>query len=284
MSDIETQINAIRSNLPDSADDPVISRVNSGDTSVLAYALEAPGFTPDERSWLVDNRIANAVLDVEGTSKVTRLGGVERAIVVEMDIDGLAAHGLSVSDVNADLVGQNLNSPGGRAVVGSFEQSIRTIGRVSSIDELGALRIPLAGGGTVRLDEVAGIRDGWEEPRQSAMLDGREVVAFEVYAAKGSSQVHVARAVREAVASLDRKLGREVAIREVTSSSDFVEESFEAAFEALWIGALLAVVVVWVFLRDWRATLAAATALPLSLVPTFAVMEWMGLSLTSSPA
>ena len=279
VSDIETQMNGIRSNLPAAADDPVVSRVNAGDTSIIAYALEAPSLDPDERSWMVDNRIAKAVLAVDGASKVTRMGGVERAVVVEVDVDALAAHGLTVSDLNSSLVGQNVNSPGGRAVVGRFEQSIRTLGRVSSLEELKALRIPLSGGGTVRLDEVSDVRDGWEEPRQSAKLDGSEVVAFEVYAAKGASQVHVAKEVRTVVAGLEGKLGKDVRIIEVTSSSDFVEESFQAAFEALWIGALLAVVVVWIFLRDWRATLAAATALPLSLIPTFAVMEWLGLSM-----
>lgn len=279
VSDIETQMNGIRSNLPASADDPVVSKVSSGDTSVIAYAVDAPKLDPDARSWLVDNRIAKKVLTVEGTSKVTRMGGVERAVMVELDIDALAAHGITVADVNSALAAMNVNSPGGRAVIGNVEQSIRTLGRVDSVEELKNIRIATKNGGTVRLEDISTVSDGWEKPRQSAKLDGKEVVAFEVYAAKGASQVHVARAVREAVVAIGRELGDDIRLVEITSSADFVEESFEAAFEALWIGALLAVVVVWVFLRDWRATLVASTALPLSLIPTFAVMEWMGLSL-----
>jgi len=281
MSDVEQALSSIRQNLPSGADDPSVSRVNASDSAILSYVVSGDGMDPDQLSWATDNEIAKTLLGTEGVSKITRLGGVSKIIKVEVTPDKLAAYGLTISSINTALANQNINLPGGRVTTGGVERSIRTLGNTTSIDELRALAIPLQSGASIALEDLAMVTSTWETPRQNARFNGREVVAFQVFAAKSASQVHVAERVREAVEQFNkRKIGK-LAVEEVSSASDFVVESYHAAFEALWIGAILAVIVVFVFLRDLRATLVAATALPLSLIPTFAVMQWMDMSLNS---
>ncbi|MCO6048983.1 efflux RND transporter permease subunit [Mesorhizobium sp. RP14(2022)] len=276
--EVRTAVSSIENQLPTTAEAPVVARVNAGDFAILTYVVDAPKMDPGELSWFVDNDISKALLKVDGVSKVTRSGGVSRAVLVKLDPDRLTALGVTVQDISQALAAQTTDSSGGRTVVGEAEQSVRTLGRVASVADLADLPVTLGSGEIMRLGDIGAIEDNWEEPRSRARFDGREVVSFSVFSAKGSSQVGVTHAVRDAVAGLNAQ-NSGAKLTEVTSTSDFVEESYDAAVEALWVGALLAVAVVFVFLRDFRATLVSATALPLSLIPTFAVMAWLDLSL-----
>ena len=278
--DVQNAINSIRSQLPNAADTPLVARVNAGDNAILTYVVDAPRMKPDDLSWYVDQDVSKALLAVDGVSKITRSGGVDRAILVKLDPARIDAYGTTVNAVTTALFAQNLNQAGGRTVIGGTEQSVRTLGSAQSIGELENTPITIASGKSVRLSDLGQIVDGWEEPRSRARLNGQEVVAFSVYSAKGSSQIGVTKAARAAIAAIDAK-NPEVSFSEVTSSSDFVEASYDAAFEALWLGAILAIAVVFLFLRDIRATIVAATALPLSLIPTFAVMAWLDMSLNN---
>ncbi|MBP0614478.1 efflux RND transporter permease subunit [Jiella mangrovi] len=278
--DVQNAIDGIASQLPDAADTPLVTRVDAGDNAILTYVVNAPDMKPDDLSWYVDEDVSKALLAVDGVSKIERSGGVDRAILVKLDPARIDAYGTTVNAVTTALAAQNLNQAGGRTVIGGTEQSVRTLGSAGSIAELENTPITIGAGKSVRLADLGEVVDGWEEPRSRARLNGDEVVAFSIYSAKGSSQIGVTKAARAAVEALDAK-NPNVSFTEVTSSSDFVEESYDAAIEALWLGALLAVVVVFLFLRDIRATIVAATALPLSLIPTFAVMAWLDLSLNN---
>ncbi|MBO0904572.1 efflux RND transporter permease subunit [Jiella sonneratiae] len=278
--DVQNAVDDIQSQLPDAAETPVVSRVEAGDNAILTYVVDAPGMKPDELSWYVDEDVSKALLGVEGVSKIERSGGVDRAILVKLDPARIDAYGTTVAAVTKALAAQNLDQAGGRTVIGGTEQSVRTLGSAGSIAELAATPITVGSGKSVRLSDLGQVVDGWEEPRSRARLNGKEVVSFEVYSAKGSSQIGVTKAARAAVQAMDAA-DPKVSFTEVTSSSDFVQESYDAAIEALWLGALLAVAVVFLFLRDVRATIVAATALPMSLVPTFFVMEWLDLSLNN---
>lgn len=278
--DVQNAIDGIAGQLPDAVDTPIVSRVEVGDFAILTYVVEAPQMQPDALSWYVDEDVSKALLAVDGVSRITRSGGVDRAILVKLDPSRIDAYGTTVGAVTNALAAQNLNQAGGRTVIGGTEQTVRTLGSAGSIAELENTPIPVGLGKSVRLADLGQVVDGWEEPRSRARLNGSEVVAFSVYSAKGSSQIAVTEAARAEVKAIDAK-NPDVGFTEVTSSSDFVEESYDAAIEALWLGALLAVVVVFLFLRDIRATIVAATALPLSLIPTFAVMAWLDMSLNN---
>ncbi|MDF2997080.1 MAG: efflux transporter permease subunit [Xanthobacteraceae bacterium] len=279
-NDVRNAVSAITGDLPADADEPIVQRLDATDNAILTFVVDAPEMTPDEVSWFVDNDVAKAVLSVKGVSKISRAGGVDKEIRVRLDPDRLLALGATATEVSQKLKTLNLDQPGGRATLGAGEQTVRTLGSMASLDELAATAIPLADGRVVRLSELGRVESSWAEPRQRARLDGREVIGFSVYRSVGSSEVDVAHAARAKVAALAASHPG-VTITEVTSSTDWVEEGFDAAIEALWLGALLAVFVVWLFLRDWRATLISSAALPLSLIPTFALMQWLDQSLNN---
>ncbi|MET3579345.1 HAE1 family hydrophobic/amphiphilic exporter-1 [Mesorhizobium robiniae] len=279
-NDVRNAVSSVQSSLPAAAVAPVVTKVNASGNSVLTYVVEAPAMSPDALSWYIDNDVAKAMLGVDGVSKITRSGGVDRVIRVELDPDRLAALGISAGDVSQTLASINVNQPGGRTTIGSQEQSVRTLASAQTVEALADTRIALSGAGDVKLSDLGKVVDSWEKPRQTAYLDGRQVVAFNIYRSVGSSEIDVVKAARAAIAEMGAKTDA-AKFTEVTSSSGFVQESYDAAFEALWLGALLAIGVVWLFLRDIRATLVSAVAMPLSLIPTFAVMAAFDISLSN---
>ncbi|KQW72560.1 efflux RND transporter permease subunit [Ensifer sp. Root127] len=279
-NDVRNAVSSVQSDLPDGVPEPVVTRVNATGNSVLTFTVDAPSMASDELSWYIDNDVAKTMLGVDGVSKIERSGGVDRVIRVELDPDRLAALGISAADISQQLARINVNQPGGRANVGGREQSVRTVGSAKTVEALAETRVPLSNGNDVKLSDLGQVVDSWEKPRQTAFLNGREVVAFSVYRSIGSSELDVVEKVRAAIAAADAG-NADVTLTEVTSSAGFVEESYDAALEALWLGALLAIGVVWLFLRDIRATLISAVAMPMSLIPTFAVMWAFDISLNN---
>jgi HAE1 family hydrophobic/amphiphilic exporter-1 len=270
-NDVRNAVTGVRPDLPADVEEPVVERIDASGGQLVTYVVRAAGMSPEEISWFVDNDVAKALLAVPGVSRVERAGGVTREIRVRLDPDRLAALGITAGEVSRQLRLINANLPGGRSDIGSSEQSIRTLGSAVSVRDLAASLINLPDGRTVRLADLGKVEDSWAEPRTRARFDGQEVVGFGIIRTRGASEVHTAEAVREAVARLDASRD-DVSMQEVTSADEFVQESYLASLEALLLGALLAVIVVWWFLRDARATFISALAMPLSLIPTFAVM------------
>ncbi|CAL4867046.1 Multidrug resistance protein MdtC [Asticcacaulis sp. MM231] len=272
-NDVRNAVAGVRGNLPSDVQDPIVSRVeNAQGQPLLSYTIRAANMSPEDLSWYVDNDVAKKALAVKGVSGLTRDGGVNREIRIELDPSKLAAQGVTAGDVSQQLRSFNVNMPGGRFNSGSAEQTIRTVGGADSIQQLSDTRITLSNGGTVRLGDIATVSDTWSEPRVRARHNGNEVVGFSVQRTRGTSEVHVAEGVREAIKALQAS-NPNVQIEEVSSSVNEVQRSFDTSMEALLIGAALAVLVVWLFLRDWRATFVSAIAMPMSLLPTFFVMH-----------
>src|SRR5690606_36053690 len=217
-------------------------------------------------------------LAIPGVGEVNRQGGVDREIRVEIDPDRLAALGVTAAQVSQALVSANSDLPGGRVTVAGSERAIRIPGAAGSLEELRETRIPLSGGGSVRLGDLGRVEDAWTEPRAMARHNGQQVVTFNMLRSREASEVKVAERVREVVAEMD-EAHPELEIQQITANVEYIEESYLASIEALLIGAALAVLVVFLFLRDIRATIIAAVALPLSLIPTFAVLSATGQSL-----
>jgi HAE1 family hydrophobic/amphiphilic exporter-1 len=270
-NDVRNAVAGIRPDLPADVEEPVVKRIDAAGNQLVTFVVRADSMSPEELSWFVDNDVAKALLAVRGVSEVQREGGVSREIAVRLDPERMASLGITAGEVSQQLKLINANLPGGRSDIGTAEQSIRTLGSAVSVKDLGASRINLPDGRTVRLSDLGKVEDSWAEPRTRARFNGQEVVGFGVIRTRGASEVHVAEAVRKAVAKLDEARD-DVTIEEVTSADEFVKISFIASLEALLLGALLAVVVVWWFLRDARATIISALAMPLSLIPTFAAM------------
>lgn len=279
-NDVRDAIAQIRSELPQTIEEPVISRVDVEGAAIAYYAVKAPGRSAAELSWFVDDSVGRGLLAVPGVQRVQRLGGVNREVRVELKPDRLDALGITAGQVNAQLAEVNVDVPGGRATLAGREQAIRTLGSAATLEALAAMPIALPGGRWAKLSDLAVVADGAGEARSLARLDDEAVVGFAVYRAKGSSDTRVAGGVEAAIAAM-RRQHDDFEIDEIVSTVDYTLSSYEAAMHALIEGALLTVVVVFFFLRSWRATLIAAVALPLSILPTFAAMAIFGYTLNS---
>ena len=280
VNDVRNAVEKIRQDLPQDARAPEVARVDFAGGAVVVYALTAPSMNPVELSWFIDNELSKEFLSIKGVSKVQRSGGVSRQVRVNLAPDRLMALGITAGDVNAKIRALNTNLPGGRGKIGNREQSIRTLGSAHSVESLANTEITLPNGRTARLRELGDVEDGVAERTQLARLNGEEVITFSVLRTTGSSDVSVVRGVDEKVDELRNRFP-DIKFERISSTAAFVEESYAAAIEALWLGALLAVAVVYWFLRDWRATLIAGLAMPLSLVPAFAVMQWFNFTLNN---
>jgi multidrug efflux pump subunit AcrB len=277
LDDTRSAVTRVRSDLPGDLRDPVVDKVNLAGTPVLAYAIASSKLDGEGLSWFVDNTVTKKLLSVKGIGSVSRVGGVQREVRVALDPAKMQAMGASAADVSRQLRQVQTESAGGRADLSSGEQPLRTIATVKSAEELGQLQIALGDGRRVRLDQLATITDGVAEQRSAAFLDGKPVVGFEVVRSRGASEVEVGAGVRAMLAEL-KQAHPDISLTEAFDFVTPVEEEFIGSMTMLLEGALLAVVVVWLFLRDWRATFVSAVALPLSVIPTFIGLHYLGFS------
>lgn len=277
VSDVQQAMSQVRPSLPAGALEPVIQRIDVTGGAVRTYVVGGEGHSIEALSWFIDDVIARRLLSIAGIAKIERQGGVAREIQVRLDPARLAARGLSASVVDEQVRSAWTDVPGGR-FDGGGERSIRVLGASGGLPALSATRIRLPNGRTVALDELASISDGAAEANSLARLDGKTVVAFAVYPAKGASEVRVAERVDAELVKIRAEYPW-VESELVVDMVAYTKDTFRSAIEALVEGALLAVLVVWIFLREWRATVIVAIAIPLSVIPTFAAMQACGFSL-----
>ncbi len=277
---IETKdaVDRVRSDLPTSVLQPSISAVTVGGAPILTYAIASTKLDEEALSWRVDDNVSKIMLGVAGVGRFERLGGVQREIQLEVDPVRLASLGVTATDVSRALKQVQQESSGGRGNLGLAEQSVRTLATVRQANELAALPVAIAGGREVRLDQIATVRDTVAERTQLAALDGKPLIGFNIYRAKGFDETRIAADVEQALARM-QEADPSLSFTLISGSVAYSQEQYEGSMMMLYEGALLAVLVVWWFLRDWRATLVSASALPLSILPTFAVMHWLGFSL-----
>ena len=279
LNDVRDAVAKVRADLPRTIDEPIIERIDVVGQSIQTYAAAAPGMTLEQLSWFVDDTVTRALQGIPGVGRVDRIGGITREVRVTLDPDRLAALGITAGDVNQQVRATSVDMAGGRGEIAGQEQAIRTLASASSLRALAATRIVLPGGREVRLSDLGSVTDTAEEPRSFARLDGdRPVVAFAVYRAKGASDVTVAKLVKERLAALSAA-HPDVSYTLIDDSVRSTRGGFESAMQSLAEGAALATLVVLLFLRDWRATLVSAVALPLAIIPAFGAMWLMGFSL-----
>ena len=278
VDDVRDAVARVRADLPADLRDPVIRKVTFAGSPILTYTVASPRMGDEALSWFVDNDVAKTLLGVPGVGAVARVGGVTREVRVELDPAQLLALNVGAADISRQLRQVQQEAGGGRSDLGGAEQSVRTIATVQSAEQVGRIEIVLADGRHIRLDQVAAVSDTVAEPRSAALLGELAVVGFEITRARGAGELDVLAGVR---AALERLKGEhpDIVVTETINFVDQVEENYVGSMRLLWEGAALAVLVVFLFLRDWRATLVVAVALPLSVIPTFAVMHLMGFTL-----
>jgi multidrug efflux pump subunit AcrB len=278
VTDVRDAVAKVRADLPQGIMEPLVQRANVDGGAIAYYAVTTTTFTPEQLSWYIDNNITKRLLAVPGVAQVTRDGGVSREIRVELDPGRLQALGLTAYEVNEQLRGLNLDAAGGRAQVGGGEQAIRVLGGAKTANALADTQIFARGGRSFRLREIADVRDGVEELRSLARLNGRPATSFGIFKAKGASDVSVFRAVQAELLKMQSETPA-VQMKLTFTTVAHTRLMYDSSLSALIEGSVLAVIVVWLFLRNSRATLISALAIPLSAVPTFAFMQWMGFTL-----
>lgn len=279
-NDVNQAISQVRSDLPDGILEPQVVRVDIAGGPITYFAVEATDMTLEQLSWFVDNTVAKELLSVPGMSQVSRAGGVSREIRVILDPARMQSYGLTASQVNQQLRQVNVNAAGGRTEIAGSEQAVRVLGNAGSAYDLGETRISIGNGRTIRLADVASVTDGYAEQRGFAKMGNRQVLSFSIEKAKGSSDVTVHD---EAVKKLEqiKKANPQVDFKILFTRTEYTKEQYRSAMLMMLEGAVLAIVVVFLFLRDWRATMISALAIPLSAIPTFWFMDLMGFSLNS---
>lgn len=277
VNDTRDKIAQIRSDLPEGILEPQIFRADTTDQDLASYSAIASDMTVEQLSWYIDNTVAKELLSVSGMAAVNRNGGVSREIRVILDPLKLQSQGLTASQVNQQLRQINLNAAGGRAEIAGSEQSVRVLGNAKNANDLAQTQISV-NGRTIRLADIATVRDLYAEQRSRAAVDGRQAISFDFQRAKGASDVSV---FNDAVKKLEALEKRNPNVHFVLRSNSvkYTEAQYESAIHAMIEGAVLAVLVVLLFLRDWRATLISALAIPLSAIPTFWFMELLGFNL-----
>ena len=277
VDDVRTAVERTRAELPNGIDPPTVQRLDLDNTPIATYAVSAPDMTASQLAWFIDNDVARVLQAQAGVARVSRIGGAAREVNVILDPARMAALDINAAQVNSALAAFNVDGTGGRSGVGGVEQSIRVIGTAQTVAAIRELTIPVQGR-YVRLSDIAEVGDGQSEVRGFARLDGRPVVAIQVSKTSAASDVAVDRAVAR---GLDEIAAQHpgVAFIQIARTAEQTARSFRSTVHVLLEGILLAIIVVWLFLRDWRATLIAATAMPLSLIPTFIFMGMMGFSL-----
>ncbi|WPA93725.1 efflux RND transporter permease subunit [Providencia zhijiangensis] len=279
-NDIREQIAQIRSDLPQTIDEPLINRIDIEGGAILRYAVSSDSQSLADLSWFIDDTVSKQLITAHGVQKVSRLGGADSVIRIEPDADKLAALRLSILSINELLRSVHQNSAGGSSKYNDLQHTIRILGEKKDVDEIKDIQLPIGNQQWIKLGDIAAIYQGQKTAKTISQLNGKDVVGFAVFRAKGSSDTEVANNVEHELAQLKLK-HPDISIQLVSSTVKYTESSYHLTIQTLLEGAFLTVIIVFFFLKSWRATLVAAIALPLSILPTFLVLAIFGYSLNS---
>jgi multidrug efflux pump subunit AcrB len=278
VNDVRNAISQIRATLPEGIIEPQVTRVDAEDEPISYIGAQTSDMTLEQLSWYIDNDVAKRLLGEEGIAAVQRVGGVNRTIRVMLDPAALNAQGITAAQVNQQLRQSNMNGAGGRAEIAGSGQSVRVLGNAKDAYQLSQMLIALPGGRFVKLADLARVQDSNSEQRSLAKMNGRQVVTFYVQRAKGSSEVTAYDNAWKALKALEKE-NPKIHFSEVFNSVDYTKAQYRSAMEGLIEGAILAVFVVLLFLRDIRATAISALAIPLSAIPAFYFMTMLGITM-----
>ena len=278
LDDVRSAVSKVRTDLPSDLRDPIVTKLDLASAPILAITVSSARRDDEALSWFVDDVVTKKLLTVRGVGAVNRVGGATREITISLDPVKLQALGATAADISRQLRVIQRESAGGRMNLGVGEQPVRTLANVASVAEIRSMQLSLTDGRHIQLDQVAKVEDSVSEPRALALLNGKAVVGFEVTRSRGASEIEVGAGVQKVLAEL-RLANPDVEFTEAFNFVIPVKEEFQGSMIMLFEGALLAILVVWLFLRDWRATFVSAVALPLSVIPAFIGMEYLGFSL-----
>jgi HAE1 family hydrophobic/amphiphilic exporter-1 len=277
--DIRDAISAIRIDLPLEMEEPIIKKFNDADVPIVSLALSSSTLSAAELSRLADPGITRELRSIAGVAEVTVPGKLERELTVEIKPEALQAAGVGVSQVVQALQLQNLAAPVGRVTGALDEKSIRLKGRLERPEEFQQIVVAERNGQLIRLGQVAQILDGTEEPRTLALFNGREAVGIDIKKSKSYSTTTVSDQLIERVERIRATLPTGTTLQVVKNRGENVRNAVSSVEEALIVGALLTVLVVFLFLNSWRSTVITGLALPVSVLASFIAVWALGFKL-----
>lgn len=280
LNDVRDAISKIRSSLPQDITEPSITHPNQSGEPIVVYSVDSKKKTIEELSYLIDNVISRELLTVSGVSQIKRSGGVDREIRIDLNPERIRALGLTPDNISGQIKSLNVNVPSGRGQIGGQEQTIRTLGSAVSVEQLRNLQIPMASGQFAKLSDLGKVQDTFSEIRQIARFDGKPVVALSVVRAQGTSDVTVEKLVNLKIAEIHKRMP-DVDISMIRTSVQRTKDNFQASLDSLIIGSVLSIIVIFIFLKNWQATLIGSLAIPLSILGTFIVMNQLDYTLNS---
>ncbi|MGH7464713.1 MAG: efflux RND transporter permease subunit, partial [Longimicrobiales bacterium] len=277
--DIRSKIDLIRRQLPTDIDPPVVQKFDPASEPIISLALASGTLGVAELTRLADEDVRRRLESVSGVGNVQLAGGLLREIRIFIDPAQMQAYGVSVNDVMGALQRQNVEAPAGRVESGSREELVRVTGRIMDPAEFASVVVANRSGQPVRLGQIATVEDATEEERSLAFVNGQRAVSLDVQKVSGANTVAVADDVKEEVEELRAELPAGVGISIVRDNSEQIRHSVEDVIFELILGAILTIIVVMLFLNDWKATAITSLALPVSVISSFVLMNILGFTL-----
>jgi multidrug efflux pump subunit AcrB len=280
VAEVKNAVDQIRSDLPDGILEPQVYKQSFSNEPIAYYGVRADDMTLEQLSWFIDDVVSRRLLAVEGMAAVTRNGGVNREIRVILDPAKMQSLGVTASQINGLLRQQNLDAAGGQAEIAGSRQAVRILGNAADAFALSQRQINLGGGRTIKLADVAEVTDGYSEQTRMSFLRGKQVVTFGMSRARGASDVTVFDGAVAEMAKIEKE-NPGIKFLEMFNGVEYTKGQYKSSMASMIEGALLAIVVVFLFLRDWRATIISSIAIPLSAIPTFWFLDLMGFTLNT---
>lgn len=275
VNDTREAVANIKDQLPKSILEPQIKRLELEDGPILVYSIEAPEMRQEDLSWYIDDTLTRELQAIPGVAAIRRQGGLNHEITLNLLPKKLFALGVSAADISRQLARTNIDLPSGRMTIFGTEYALRTLGNVKTIDLLNETKISLKNGHSIKLSDLGTLQDGNNEQRAIARLDGNPVIIFQVFRSKGSSEVTVAKKIKIKLKQITQA-NPNIKVKQIFSLVTLTENMYKATRWNFIEGTLLTIIVVYLFLRDKRATAIAAVAIPLSIIPTFLCFSWLG--------
>ena len=275
--EVENKINTVMSDLPDTAEKPFVQKLDTDAAPVLRFAVSAPT-SLREITEVADKKIKERIESINGVGQVRMIGGRDREIQVWVDPDKMRSYNLPVTEISNAVKQQNLEFPGGRVNGGSTERTVRTMGKVTKPEDFNEIVVANRGGYNVKVKDIGYVQDGTEEVRTEARLNGNPAIVLVVSKQSGTNTVNVADEVKARLAEIvgtpekPGTLPPGYKIQAVGDNSLFIKAAIGSVEEHLIVGSILAAIVVFLFLWNWRSTLIAAIAIPTSIIATFGLM------------
>jgi hydrophobic/amphiphilic exporter-1 (mainly G- bacteria), HAE1 family len=278
--DVREKVAGAMRNLPPNVLPPVVQKADPDSDPILTLALSGQRSTR-ELTEIADKQVRRALETVDGVAAVDIIGGLMRQINILLDLNKLNGYNLTAQDVQAAIVNENIETPGGRIVRGPTELGVRTLGRVENLAEFNQVIVKNSGGVPIRVRDIGHAEDGTEEKRTFAMYNGKPAVIMEIRRQTGTNTVQVVETALERLRRLNNELPAGARIEVVKNQATYIEKSVESLEEHLLIGSLLASIIVWLFIRNWRTVLISSIAIPTSIITTFTLLKAMDFTLNS---